>query len=84
MHFDAVRALDGRFDSVHVTGAASFTAANLAFTSFRRAFLEGADLSASTFFKADLRNASLQKTRRHHTDFEEADTTCALTGCALI
>jgi hypothetical protein len=76
VQLDAVNATEARFDSAHVEGTATFVASNLAFTSFRRARLDGADLSGATFFSADLRNASFRQTRRHATDFEEADTTC--------
>jgi hypothetical protein len=61
---------------------ARLVAANLAFSSFRHASLDGADLTAATFLKADLRNCSFQSTVRVGTDFEEADTTCVFGGGA--
>lgn len=76
---DATRGIDARFDGSDLMGA-SLVASNLAFSSFRRAVLDGAQLQSTTFFKADLRNASFAQTMRHGADFEEADTTGIVGG----
>ena len=78
---DAVNGLDSRFDDAALEGA-SLCASNFAFTSFRRARLEGAQLHSTTFFNADLRNASFVKTMRHGADFEDADTNGIVGGNA--
>lgn len=74
-NFDAVRAMDARFDRAVLHGA-SCVAANFAFTSFRHADLDGSNVTGATFFTADLRNARFENTVRTHADFEDADTTC--------